>query len=228
MGLRIASYNIHRAIGRDGREDASRIIAVLREIDADIIALQEVGFRAEDPDHFLHCVARELDARVVDGVTLSDARGHYGNALVSRHEIADIKHHDISVAGREPRGAIEITLGIDAKRIRLIATHLGLRAAERRYQIGKLTQALNTPGVDVSVLLGDLNEWNRWGFSLRRLRKHFGASPAPATFPAHRPWLALDRIWVNPASIVGDMRAHRSELARIASDHLPLLARLEL
>ena len=82
--MRIATYNIHRAIGRDGREDHGRIAGVLGEISADIVALQEVGFRAGEAGNFLHRLADRAKAEVIEGVTLQDERGHYGNALLSR------------------------------------------------------------------------------------------------------------------------------------------------
>ena len=228
MSLRVASYNIHRAIGRDGREDASRIAQVLEEVDADIVALQEVGYARGTPGNVLEYLGERLNAQVVEGVTLQDERGHYGNAVLSRLPVASLSRHDISVPHREPRGALELTFHLGQAEILLIATHLGLLPGERRYQIRKLLPLVDASPADVKILLGDLNEWFLWGRLLRWLRRDFGRVAAPRTFPAHRPWFALDRLWVKPTGAVQTLRAHRSEMARIASDHLPLVAELTI
>ena len=106
-----------------------------------------------------------------------------------------------------------------------MATHLGLSARERRAQIRALIAAFDTPRMPV-LLMGDLNEWFVWGHALRMLVTHFRAAPAPRTFPARLPVFALDRIWMHPADRLIDVTVHRSTLARVASDHLPLVARI--
>jgi len=226
--VRIATYNIHRAIGNDGVEDPTRIAAVLRELNADIVALQEVGYASGSPGNVLEYLGEAIQARVIEGITLQDERGHYGNAMLSRLPIAASELHDISVAGREPRGAIELSLQVGSFQVQIIATHLGLRPGERRHQVEQLTRLLAASTADINVLLGDLNEWFLWGRPLRRLRRVFGRTPAPATFPAVWPWLALDRLWVQPLSLIGSLRVHRSAAAERASDHLPLIAELRI
>ncbi len=79
---------------------------------------------------------------------------------------------------------------------------------------------------DRAVLMGDLNEWFLWGRPLRHLHRHFDPTRAIATFPAGRPVFALDRVWTHPGSMLEDLRAHATPLARVASDHLPLVATL--
>lgn len=224
--MRIATYNIHRAIGSDGIQDPKRIATVLRELDADIIALQEVGYASGTPGNELEYLGESIQARVVEGFTFQDERGHYGNAVLSRLPNAGIQLHDISVAGREPRGAIELSLQVNGAVVQVIATHLGLRPAERRQQVEQLTRLLAASSADIKILLGDLNEWFLWGRPLRRLRRVFGHAPAPATFPVRWPLLALDRLWVQPLSVIGSLRAHQSSTAKLASDHLPLIAEL--
>ncbi len=228
MSLRIASYNIHRAIGRDRREDMGRIGAVLAELDADIVALQEVGYERGTPGNALEQLGARLEMQVIEGVTLQDERGHYGNAVLARVPVTAISRHDISVPHREPRGALELTVERGGAEILLVATHLGLMPGERRYQIRKLLPLFDASPAQVKILLGDLNEWFLWGRPLRWLRRDFGRAPAPRTFPAHRPWFALDRLWVKPLTVVNSLRAHDSAMARLASDHLPLVAELDL
>lgn len=228
LRLKIATYNIHRAVGADGRQDAARIARVLRELDADVVALQEVAYRAEEPGHLLDYLAEELQARAIEGVTMHDDRGHYGNAVLTRLPVFALNRLDISFPRREPRGAIELgvhALGIE---IQIIATHLGLRPRERRHQIKSLLTRFDSATADVKVLLGDLNEWFLWGRPVRWLHRVFGDVGAPATFPARRPLLALDRLWVHPLSVVDEIRVHATATSRIASDHLPVVAELSL
>lgn len=226
--IRIATYNIHRAIGSDGQENPKRIASVLHELDADIIALQEVGYTSGEPGNLLEYLGEAIEARVIEGITLQDERGHYGNAVLSRLPVSAIDLHDISIAGREPRGAIELILQVRDRVIQVLATHLGLRPGERREQVEKLIPLFATSSADIKILMGDLNEWFLWGRPLRRLHRVFGNTPAPATFPAHWPWLALDRLWVQPLSVIDSLQAHRSPTTKTASDHLPLVAELRV
>lgn len=224
--LRVVSYNIHCGIGRDRRFAPRRIRDVLAEIDADLVALQEVESRASGAD-MLALLAAETGLRAVAGPTLVYTDGYFGNALLTRCPIVAAERLDLGVAGCEPRCAIAADIDCTGRRLRIVATHLGLRRAERREQVQRLLglfDGLATP----AVLAGDLNEWLEWSRPLRRLRAHFSPTPAPATFPAGLPAFALDRVWAHPRSILTGVAVHASALARVASDHLPLVATLEL
>lgn len=225
--MRIATYNIHRTVGADGQENPERIAAVLQELNADIVALQEVGFESEVPGNVLAYLASTMQAQVIEGITLRDERGSYGNAILLKLPSASLDLHDISVPGREPRGAIELGVKLDGVDVQLIATHLGLRPGERRYQIRRLLKLHETSTAEVKILLGDLNEWFLWGRPLHWLYRIFGHTSAPATFPARRPLFALDRIWIKPVKVVVSLQVHNSALSRQASDHLPLVAELK-
>jgi endonuclease/exonuclease/phosphatase family metal-dependent hydrolase len=111
--------------------------------------------------------------------------------------------------------------------LRVVATHLGLRPAERREQVQRLLRLFTWGPDERAVLMGDLNEWFLWGRPLRRLHRHFKPTPACNTFPAKMPFLALDRMWAHPGEILRELKAHDSPLARVASDHLPLVATVE-
>jgi endonuclease/exonuclease/phosphatase family metal-dependent hydrolase len=226
MRLVVATYNVHRCVGRDGRFDPERTLAVLRELDADAIALQELQWQPADALHLLQELALKLGYVALAGPTLLHGEGHYGNAVLTRLPVRKADAVDLSVHGREPRGALLALLETSGDPLRVIATHLGLRPYERRVQMRRLL-AQPRDAASATVLLGDLNEWFLWGRPLRWLRARFGRTPAPATFPAHRPLLALDRIWVEPRSVLRELRPHASPLARVASDHLPLRAVLE-
>ncbi len=225
--LRIASYNVHRAIGADRKTDPDRILAVLREIDSDIIALQEVEAHDQGAD-MLEWLGKKMGFQAIAGTTLLRHDGHYGNGLLTRCPVNHKTLCDLTWRGREPRGAISADIDCGGLSLRLVATHLGLRPAERRDQVQQLLHLFKERPHDRSVLIGDLNEWFLWGRPLRRLHRHFEPTPSPATFPARAPFLALDRIWTHPRSMLQRLHVHKSPLARAASDHLPLVATLTL
>lgn len=234
--MRLATYNIRRCRGRDDRVDPDRVAAVLQEIGADLVALQEVeasGAPEEIADQAAY-LARRLSMIPLEGVTLEEGEGTYGNALLTRLPAVRVARIDLSVPGREPRGALDVTLNPPEAPVRVIATHLGLTRQERHVQTGRLLEAIDDPahpgGGDpvATILLGDVNAWWPAERFLRRLSARLGRSPFRRTWPAHRPMLALDRIWIAPDTIPRRIRAHDSPLARAASDHLPLRADLEV
>jgi phospholipase D1/2 len=226
--LRVATYNVHRAIGSDGRTDPGRILGVLREIDADVYALQEVEAHDDGAD-MLAWLAAELGYHAIPGTTLKRRDGHFGNGVLTRCGVRGKRITDLSWRGREPRGAIAVDVACDGGHIlRVVATHLGLRPAERREQVQQLLHLFRERPDDHSVLLGDLNEWFLWGRPLRRLHRFFKETPSLATFPAALPVLALDRVWAHPRAMLSLLSVHKTPLARKASDHLPLVATLEL
>lgn len=225
--MRLATWNIHRCIGRDGVMSRERCAAVLQEIDADIVALQEVESRPGHALDALAYLAQETGTRAIAGAALMSADTHYGNAVLTRLPVSEVRRHDLSVPGREPRTALDIDFDLDGGRLQLVATHLGLRPAERREQVSRLLPLLNTGDRDFVVLAGDLNEWVLWGRPLRRLHGIFPDTPHRRTWPARLPLFALDRIWMSPRQALRCMDTHRSKLARTASDHLPLVADMQ-
>jgi endonuclease/exonuclease/phosphatase family metal-dependent hydrolase len=224
-GLRIATYNIHASIGRDGRHDTGRIAHVINELAADVVALQEVQSRHAEPDA-LEFLAAETGMTGIPGITMFRQDGSYGNALLTRMPLLETQPIDLSFPRREPRGAIDVTVAARGERLRIVATHLGLRPAERRHQIDLLLARIDRDDPTPTALMGDLNEWFLWGRPLRRLHRRFGETPAPPTFPSRRPLFALDRMWVKPLDRLRRLAVHDSPLARCASDHLPLVADL--
>ena len=228
MRLRVATYNIHECVGRDGVESTARIAAVLDHMRPDVAALQEVSFSAASPGNVLDVLARSIDADAIPGPTLLRRKGPYGNALLSRIPPVHVTHLDLSLPGREPRGALAMLLRLNGSPVKIVATHLGLRPGERRYQMRRVLGLLDGMAGAVTILLGDFNEWLHWGRPLRWAKRRFGTLPAPATFPSNRPMLALDRIWVHPPERLVSLRPHAAEPAKIASDHLPLVAEIEI
>ncbi len=225
----VATYNIHRCVGVDGRRDVTRVGQVLQRVRFDVAALQEVesGEGPNGAPHQLAVLAERTASSAVVGPTIVSADGDYGNALLVRGEVERVERHDLSVRGREPRGLLDVDVCIKGAQLRCLATHLGLGVRERRYQTGKVLEVARSKSERVTVLLGDFNEWCPWVRSRAHLVRHFGKTSMPATFPSRLPLLSLDHIWVRPPTVVKRVRAVDSPLARVASDHLPVVARLE-
>jgi endonuclease/exonuclease/phosphatase family metal-dependent hydrolase len=156
--MRLATWNIHRCIGRDGEQSPERCAAVLQEIDADVIALQEVESHPGHECDVLAYLARATGSQVIAGSTMIEQDAHYGNALLTRLPVRAVRRHDLSVPVRETRAALEVVLESDRRRLQFIATHLGLRPAERREQVRRLLPLIDLQGHDLVVLAGDLNE----------------------------------------------------------------------
>jgi len=222
--LRLATYNIHRCIGNDNRFDPDRIITVISQLNADIIALQEVETGHDGNTDFLNSLREHFRMEIIPGLTMYRDDSSYGNVLLTRHRIEKMEHINISFQGREPRGAVCLRMQINNKNLRVIATHLGLMRSERSIQTRLLLNALNRRRSDISVVMGDLNEWFFMGKPLRLLRKYFANTGSPATFPARFPLLSLDRILVRPGSCLRSIEPLKTPLTRSASDHLPLIA----
>jgi endonuclease/exonuclease/phosphatase family metal-dependent hydrolase len=228
--LRVASYNIHECVGSDGERDPARVAAVLGEIDADIIGLQEVDARPSETSASMQMqfLAAKLGLHAVAGPTLQRPDGHYGNALLTRRPVLDVRHVDLTVYRREPRAALDVDLDVDGTAVRVVVTHLGLLPGERRTQVRRLLDLLGESRSDILVVCGDINEWFAVGRPLRWLHARLGRTATVPTFPAAFPVFALDRIWVQPQAALTALAAHASPVARQASDHLPLTADIRL
>jgi endonuclease/exonuclease/phosphatase family metal-dependent hydrolase len=227
--LVVASYNIHRGVGLDRRRDLDRIVAVIREISPDIVGLQEVLRRAGAPDEDQAAyLARALGMELVMGETRSLRGGTYGNAVLTRLPVLGAERCDLSQVAREPRGCLRVDLAVDGLAVHLFNCHLGLGLAERRQQLRLLAEFVGASGRrGPRVLMGDFNEWHP-GPITRRLKREFVSRMRRMrrTHPSLFPLFALDRIYWD-AELEGEaFHVHRSRRARLASDHLPVVARL--
>lgn len=224
-----ATYNIHRCIGRDRRQDPERLVRVLKRLQAPIIALQEVETlvgRGSEHDQFVYLAAR-MGLHAIAGPAMFRSESTYGNALLSAYPVRSVRRHDISVPGREPRGAVEVELLVENQPLRVITTHLGLSGRERMRQCRRLAKVLAARGHIPALLLGDFNEWLPFARALNLLRR-YASDRARRTFPAAAPMLSLDRVFATPEIKVCDVRALAGGDAARASDHLPLRAVMQL
>ncbi len=227
--LRVGSYNIHRCIGSDGRSNPQRVAEVIGELACKVVGLQEVENTGatESGARCLDAIAAATGMKAVAGMRVIRRIGHYGNALLTHLPVLAVQRHDLSYYSREPRGVLDVQLQAEAGPLRVMVTHLGLLPWERRFQVKKILEiTAAAPPEQTLVLLGDINEWWPRGRPLRWLHAQFGCPPHARSYPASRPLFALDRIWVKPRGALLELRAHRSTLARMASDHLPVVAEL--
>lgn len=232
MELTFASYNIRKAVGLDGRRDPERILAILHEIDADIIALQEADRRfgrresvlpLQQIDDLGHYKAVRLNHR-------PDSIGWHGNTFLVRREFILAEAGIVPLPTIEPRGAIRADLIVHGRRVRVVGMHLDLSGLRRRQQLRTILSHVDTcDAACPAVLMGDFNEWSLHGGSLREFHPREWQVLSPGrTFPARRPVASLDRIVISREWHLEASGVHHSSLSARGSDHLPVWARLAL
>lgn len=230
MQLTFASYNIRKAVGTDRRRDPDRILAILREIDADVIALQEADRRFGSRESALP--RRALEESPWHAVPLSlrpDSIGWHGNALLVRRGIEVAHAEVVPLPVLEPRGAVRTDLTIGNHRLRVIGMHLDLSGLRRRHQIRSiLHHVAECDSRFPTVLMGDLNEWALHGGCFREFGHDWQVLAPGRSFPSRRPVAQLDRLIVSDDWRVAETGVHHSALASRGSDHLPVYARLSL
>jgi endonuclease/exonuclease/phosphatase family metal-dependent hydrolase len=204
MQLTFASYNIHKAVGLDGKRDPERIIAVLRELHADVIALQE-----------------------------SDRRFGERESVLPKAMLDDTPWRAAPVAKRprslEPRGAVRADLLVEGRRLRVLGAHLDLSGLRRRDQIrAMLGHCERCDTACPTVLMGDFNQWGRSRGALREFAAPWQSLTMGNSFPSRRPLAQLDRIVHSGDWSCHEAAVHHSALAAVASDHLPVRATLSL
>jgi endonuclease/exonuclease/phosphatase family metal-dependent hydrolase len=228
--LVVASYNIRQCKGVDGRRDPKRIAEVIQSLGAQVIALQEVDSwpgPGSEPVQ-MEFLAHMVGLHAISGPTIERQDGHYGNALLTRLPIVDVRTLDLTVFRREPRGALDVLLDAGGATVRVIATHLGLLPSERRYQVQRILETVEEDDQTVTVLLGDINEWFVAARALRWLHARFGQGAGGRTYPSWLPLFKLDRVWVRPTTALGSFQVHVTPVTRRASDHLPVSASIVL
>jgi endonuclease/exonuclease/phosphatase family metal-dependent hydrolase len=226
-----ASYNIHKCVGTDRKFDPDRIEAVIEEIGADVIAIQEADRRFGDRSALLDLNSIHRRTGLVPVPVANGHKGHgwHGNLLMVR-EGAVSRMRQIDLPGHEPRGALVADLELPTGPVRVVAAHLGLLRQARLLQVAALISAAQHRTERPIVLMGDMNEWRvQRRSALLGLAPGFGPfGNAVPSFPAYFPMLALDRIVARPHTIIEGVEAHDTPLARKASDHLPIKTRIRL
>lgn len=232
--LRVVTYNIHKCRGLDGRVRPERIAGVLGELNADIIALQEVtggGEKDLKKDH-ARFLADKLGLHLGFGENRRLGGAAYGNALLTRLPIQTTLNHDITSGDREPRGCLRADVQLHGSRkLHIFNVHMGTGFFERREQARMLHAGIlrNVDSDGARLVLGDFNEWTR-GLASQLLSSHFNTADPQLhldrkhTYPGLLPFLHLDHIYFDSALKLERLTLHRSLRALVASDHLPFVA----
>jgi endonuclease/exonuclease/phosphatase family metal-dependent hydrolase len=235
---RIMTYNVHRCMGVDHKLDPGRIAAVIAQARPDIVALQEVDVgrsRTGGVDQ-AHAIAARLGMAFHFNAALKVQEEQYGDAILTSGELTLVKAGALpgspDFKRLEPRGALWVTIEIGGHRLQVLNTHLGLVPHEQRAQARALVGPEWIGGAsrrNPLILLGDFNAtpyqavYRTLARSLRDARASVAAARASPTFPSRLPMLALDHVFVSRGVEVQAVRAVTAPLARLASDHLPLV-----
>lgn len=236
--IRVATYNVHRCRGLDGRTRPERVAAVLCEIDADIYALQEVvsieGLAPEDDQ--ASYLAESVGGTYAMGETRRHGAGAFGNVTISRRlRIEGWRHLDVSVVGRERRGVLRTDFRVASRPLHVFNIHLGTSWRERRRQAVRLVDSDLLRALDIEgarLVLGDLNEWTR-GLVTRTLaaelqRAEPTMTPRRRAYPGILPFLQLDYASYDEHLTLEQSYYHRTRGSLVASDHLPLVAEFKV
>lgn len=223
--VRVMTWNIHGAVGRNPRFDLKRVVDLIRRNDPDILALQEVdsrraGMSGEDPFAMLQTA---LGNHGVGAKSITTTDGEYGQTLISRWPMRGTEVRDISYREREPRRAIKTDIETPCGPLRVIAAHLGLSINERRSQTKALVDLVGET-LSTTIVLGDFNDWFWVGSVRSALARTLPGTTAHRTFPSRCPMLRLDRIYCRPRERL--IRSFTDPEARQISDHLPVFADL--
>lgn len=229
--LTVASYNIRKSLGTDRRRQPDRILQILGEIDADVVALQEVDRRFGQRASSLSVanITARTPYEPVHFGTRPTSLGWHGNVILVRKGSEVLLHRRIELPGLEPRGAVLADLAVNGITVRVIGLHLGLVGLWRVRQAQAVLDYLKLLEAPLpTIIMGDLNQWTTEGGCLARFAlEHNVIAPGPS-FHSSRPLLPLDRIITSRDFRVAEAGVHNSELSRLGSDHLPVWARLDL
>ena len=229
--MKVASYNIHKCRGVDGMVRPERIIGVVKELCSDLVALQEVDHRIGTRTGLLNptMIESETGLKLLIQSDVVDGHGWHGNALLVRGEPLHYHRSRLHLPGIEPRGAVFAELDLGEGLFRVIAVHLGLLRRSRLMQTKAILDAFLGLRLMPTIMLGDFNEWRRVRRSaLAVLEPVFGPPPVLASFPSRLPFFPMDRILDWPPGLITHLTVHSSPLAKEASDHLPLVAEVNL
>lgn len=227
--ISVASYNIQKSIGTDFRRRPARILGVLAELDADIVALQEVDRRFGERASSLstEAIVGETGYHPLRFGAREKSLGWHGNTILVRKGVEVLDQRTLILPALEPRGAVLADLRVGGLDIRVVGMHLGLVGLWRKRQALAVLEQLEQLEISLpTVMMGDFNEWSVNGGCLHHFaRAHHVGAPGPS-YPSVRPMLRLDRIVTSVDIAIEEQGVHLTAAARAASDHLPIWARI--
>ena len=232
--VRVATYNIHRCRGLDGRTRPNRIAEVLQGIGADVIALQEVIGAGAWHEGQAQEIGAALGMGWVMATTRILRRHAYGNVVLSRFPIVHHVRYDLSWKTCEPRCCQRVDVDVEGRPLHIYNVHFGTAILERRVQAERLAAIVCHRRVaGPKVVLGDFNEWTRGPASALLSERLNGVDLAAhlrrrRTYPGVFPVLHLDHIYYEGNVEVVKVELPRTRLSLMASDHLPLVAELKV
>jgi endonuclease/exonuclease/phosphatase family metal-dependent hydrolase len=225
--IRVASYNMRKAIGTDRRRQPGRTIDVLNELGADVIALQEADrrFGARASAIPLSLLDTHSDYKPVPFETREGSIGWHGNAILVRKDAQVLDRSLVHLPSLEPRGAVLADVRLRGEALRVVGMHLDLSGLWRRRQAAAIIEAVNGREEALpAVLMGDLNEWSLRGGCLKDFAAQCRFAECGRSFHVRRPVARLDRIMVTGDLQVETSGVHESAKAKRASDHFPIWA----
>lgn len=230
--LTIASYNIRKSVGLDWKRNPQRIYAVLAELDADVVLLQEADKRFGSRAGTLcqDTLFDDLHYRFADIATRPDSHGWHGNVILYRDPLKLIDCGRLEIPTVEPRGAIAARLEMpNGQILQVVGAHLSLLKQMRQQQMASIIAQVSQGKHDYAVIGGDFNEAKaeRWFVDNPALADYRLITPGPS-FHTAKPLRALDRFIIGKNLPVKQAAVHRSPQTRKASDHLPVTIQLEL
>jgi endonuclease/exonuclease/phosphatase family metal-dependent hydrolase len=250
--ITVASYNVRKAIGTDRKRNPQRVLDVLHEIGADVVALQEADKRfggrgaavphelidehgLYQPVYFGVKHRRMLDrlpgGSKVDALLKINTRnmGWHGNAILVKRDVGVLDCAAMDLPTFEPRGAVMAELLVGDRPLRIVGMHLDLSGLWRRRQIQSILEAIAArPQKMPTILMGDTNEWRDASATLKDFRAGYRIAPTGPSFHSRHPIASLDRIIVDRDMEIDEAGVHASKAARRASDHLPIWARVQI
>lgn len=229
--IRVASYNIRKSLGTDRRRQPDRILHILNEINADVVALQEVDLRFGTRVSTLSAdaIVDQTDYMPVRYGIRQESLGWHGNALLVRKGIVVADQRRIDLPAFEPRGAVLADLRVEGRLLRVVGMHLGLIGNWRLRQAEAIVAYLERiEGRVPTIIMGDMNQWAPEGGCLAQFARHHNVIAPGPSFHARRPMLQLDRIITSRDLGLIEAGVHNTALARKGSDHLPVWAQLSL
>lgn len=228
--IKVASYNIRKAIGTDRLRRPERILGVLAEVDAQIVALQEADRRFGQRQSALPLALIEAhsDLRPVPFLTRPDSIGYHGNAILVHKKFRIVDHATLAIPSLEPRGAVLAELERDGQQLRIVGMHLDLSGLWRRKQVRAVLDAVATRPAMPTVLMGDLNEWAHHRGCLSEFLHDYRIAFTGPSYHSQRPVGRLDRIIVGSGLRILSSGTHNTARAKKASDHLPVWAELAI